>query len=94
MKHNVAKYMEDIVLSVDDIYSYLSDTTSEETFLQNRMLYDAVCRRFGIIGEAMFQADKLEPQLAITDKKKIIGLRHIIIHGLRYSQTSATLANH
>ncbi len=42
-------------------------------------MFDAVCRRFGIIREALYQADKLEKNLLITNKNKIIGLR-IIVH--------------
>ena len=44
------------------------------------MLFDAICRRFSIIGDAIFQADKIDPSLYITDKNKIKGLRHIIVH--------------
>ncbi len=45
-----------------------------------QLLFDAVCRRFGIIGEALYKANRLERNLSITDKDKIIGLRHIIVH--------------
>jgi uncharacterized protein with HEPN domain len=46
----------------------------------NQMLFDALCRRFAIVGEAIFQADKIDSSIAITDKNKIKGLRHIIVH--------------
>ncbi len=44
------------------------------------MMVDAICRRFTIIGEAVYQADKIDPELNIPDKNKIKGLRHIIVH--------------
>jgi uncharacterized protein with HEPN domain len=41
---------------------------------------DSVERRLAIIGEALYQANKMYKGLNITDKAKIIGLRHILIH--------------
>jgi len=41
---------------------------------------DSVERRLAIIGEALYKADRIAPLLNISDKKKIIGLRHILIH--------------
>jgi uncharacterized protein with HEPN domain len=80
MKHNIAKYLEDIRLSIADIESYVSGVSTVSEIENNQMLFDALCRRFAIIGEAMYQADKLEPTIKITDKSKIKGLRHIIVH--------------
>jgi len=47
------------------------------------LLRSAVERQFCIIGEAMFQAEKLDADLAsrITDLRQIINFRHILIHG-------------
>ena len=80
MKHSLPKYLEDIFLSIGDIESYVAGITLSKELEQNQLLFDAVCRRFGIIGEALYQADKLEKNLLITNKNKIIGLRHIIVH--------------
>jgi uncharacterized protein with HEPN domain len=33
-----------------------------------------------IIGEALWKIDKLDKDIIITDKRKIIGLRHILTH--------------
>ena len=52
MKHNLPKYLEDIFLSVGDIESYVAGITLPKELEQNQLLFDAVCRRFGIIGEA------------------------------------------
>ena len=43
-------------------------------------MYDAVERRLAIIGEALWKIDKINPHNNITDKRKIIGLRHILTH--------------
>lgn len=80
MKHNIAKYIEDVRLSIEDIESYTTNVKEVTQIENNQMLFDALCRRFSIIGEAIFQADKIDPSLAITDKTKIKGLRHIIVH--------------
>lgn len=80
MKHNIAKYFEDVRLSIEDIESYLTNISSVKQVEENHMLFDALCRRFAIIGEAIYQADKLDPSISITDKHKIKSLRHIIVH--------------
>ncbi len=37
-------------------------------------------RRFAIIGEALWKANKLNKNILVSDQKKIIGLRHILVH--------------
>ena len=80
MKHNLAKYLEDVKLSIGDVERYVANTNSHRQIEENDVLFDALCRRFAIIGEAIFQADKINNKLPITDKLKIMGLRHIIVH--------------
>jgi uncharacterized protein with HEPN domain len=80
MKHSIAKYLEDVRLSIEDIENYTLNVSSPADIENNQMLFDALCRRFAIIGEAVFQADKIDPSIIITDKNKIKGLRHIIVH--------------
>ncbi len=43
-------------------------------------MIDAVERRLAIIGEAMNQINKKDKSISITNKTKIINLRHILIH--------------
>jgi uncharacterized protein with HEPN domain len=80
MKHSLPKYLEDIRLSIGDIENYVVNIGSATAIEQNQLLLDALCRRFSIIGEALYKANKTTPDLLITDKNKIIALRHIIIH--------------
>jgi len=56
---------------------------SFENYLADEMLRSAVERQFGIIGEALAQLAKNDPQVAaaIPDHAKIIGFRNILIHG-------------
>lgn len=44
------------------------------------MLFDALCCRFAIMGEALYPAGKTDSTIQVTDKQEIIGLRHIIVH--------------
>ncbi len=80
MKHSIAKYLEDVKLSIGDVERYVTNITSYRQIEENDMLFDALCRRFAIIGEAIFQIHKINTQISITDKLKIMGLRHIIVH--------------
>ena len=63
-----------------NIESYIVNISSAKEIEQNQLLLDALCRRFSIIGEALYKANKIDDDLSITDKRKIIALRHIIIH--------------
>jgi len=80
MKHNVQKYLEDIRLSILDIENDTEKITSAKQIEENQLLFDGLCRRFAIIGEPVYRADKIDKHLPITDKRKIMGLRHIIVH--------------
>ncbi len=61
MKHNLPKYLEDVRLSIGDIEDYIINVSSAEELEKNQLLIDALCRRLSIIGEAVAQADKLDP---------------------------------
>ena len=80
MKPETLKYLEDIRLSIQAIESYISDLATLEDYQEDAETIDADERRLAIIGEALFKADKVNPDLEITNKKKIIALRHILVH--------------
>ena len=80
MKHSIEKYLEDIRLSINDIEVYTISVSTSLDIESNQLLFDALCRRFAIIGEALYQADKINNTIPISDKDKIKGLRHIIVH--------------
>lgn len=54
-----------------------------EAYLQNEMLRSAVERKLMIIGEALNQALRINPDLEsqIPDARQIIDFRNIIVHG-------------
>ena len=49
MKRSLPKYLEDIRPSINDIESYIGGITSSKDLENNQLLFDAVCRRFGIM---------------------------------------------
>lgn len=80
MNHDILKFLLDILDSIDKIHIHISDIYEQPEFEKNVTVIDAVERRLAIIGEALFKANKLDTYLAITDKYKIIRLRHILVH--------------
>lgn len=80
MKHDIYKFLEDIRLSVDIIKQHIETVSSLEAYSNDQKTIDSVERRLAIIGEALYRANKLRPDLDVTSKSKIIGLRHILVH--------------
>lgn len=80
MKKEINSYIEDIAFSIERIEFHIKDIISFSEFKISYTVYDAVERRLAIIGEAMWQMNKIDPEIDFTDKAKIIGLRHILTH--------------
>lgn len=81
MKHNPEKYLQDAFDSCVLLLKFKETLLSFNDYADSSILLkDGILRRLSIIREALFQADKLNKTLPITDIKKIISLRHIIIH--------------
>lgn len=59
---------------------HLEGVNTLEEYKKDLKTIDSVERRLGIIGEALHKAVKTDNALPITDKPKIIRLRHIIVH--------------
>lgn len=81
MNRKVLKYLYDIEIACDLIKSFSQDQTLAD-YLNNIMLRSAMERQFIIIGEALNQLIKLEPNLEskITDSRKIIDFRNLLVH--------------
>lgn len=82
MRRRTLKYIWDIADACEAIEEFTRDKTLDD-YRADRMLRDAVERELTIIGEALFQAEKTQPDLAnhITDLKKVVAFRHILVHG-------------
>ncbi len=79
MKPKLLKYLEDINLSIQAIEKYISDLSTVEDYERDMETIDAVERRLAIIGEELFKADKIEPEVEIS-KKKDNSIKAILVH--------------
>jgi uncharacterized protein with HEPN domain len=77
-----AKFLQDMLDACKSIKDYVAGRTLED-FLNSKMLRDSVHWNFCVIGEAISQLNRLDPQFTsrITDHWKIVGLRNQLIHG-------------
>ena len=80
MNLETKKLLQDVFDSIILIESHLQGISTLTAYTGSSLITDAVERRLAIIGEALWKADKKDPLLAITDKKRIISLRHILVH--------------
>lgn len=80
MDNELEKSLFDVLESISIIEKHLINTKDYSSFSSNLLVKDAVQRRLAIIGEAIWKAYKLLPSIVVTDIKKIIGLRHVLVH--------------
>ncbi len=80
MSKEINAYYEDIQFSINRIEYHINPISSFIEFKEAITIYDAVERRLAIIGEALWKVNKMDSEAPITDKQKIIGLRHILTH--------------
>jgi uncharacterized protein with HEPN domain len=81
MQREIKKYLFDIQVCIDKIESFIGEPKIFEEFNQNMMLQQAVERNFEIIGEAVNSLLKLNPEIKITDARRMVDTRNKIIHG-------------
>ena len=72
--------MQDVFDSAVLIEAYFQNSPTLSIYKANTLLIDAIERRLAIIGEALWKADKLDKTLVVSNKRRIIALRHILIH--------------
>ena len=72
-------WLFDIRAAISKIETFL-ENQDFELYTEDDLRISAVERQLGIIGEAVTQVLKLEPEAAITDARKIIAFRNILIH--------------
>lgn len=84
MNPEVLKYLQDILDSIERIELHIKSIASVSEYSANFTATDAVERRLGIIGEALWKAKKIDSSVVVTDEKKIIGLRYILVHDYDY----------
>ena len=79
MTEKSEKFLSDILMSIELIEEFISgfDFNSYDT---DRKTQSAVERQLAIIGEALNQFRKLEPNISIENDKQIVAFRNRLIH--------------
>jgi uncharacterized protein with HEPN domain len=82
MERDPRAYLWDVREAAEAILEFIVDKTLDD-YISDRMLSSAVERQFEIIGEALNQLCKIDPQWAdrIPDVPQIVALRNLLIHG-------------
>ena len=75
------KYLEDVLLAINDVDEIVGEPKLFDRFERNQMLQDAVERNLEIIGEAINQLLKINPSIPISNARRIVDARNKIIHG-------------
>lgn len=81
MDNLIKKFLFDIYEATKSIDAYLEGNRDFNHYLSNKMLRRAFEREFEIIGEAMQRIHKINPEINISSKAHIIGMRNRVIHG-------------
>ncbi|MBI9018027.1 MAG: DUF86 domain-containing protein [Phycisphaerae bacterium] len=80
--HEPQKYLYDIIDCCEFLINFTLQKTVEN-YKNDRAFRSAVERELQIIGEAIVQLNKTNPDIAekISEYKNIIGFRNILVHG-------------
>jgi len=81
MDRATKKYLFDISSAINRIEEYVGTPKLFSNYERNRQLQQAVERNLEIIGEATKRIIEIDPDIKISNSRKIIGARNRIIHG-------------
>ena len=90
MQIDAKKFLYDIREAIDLLTEFTNGKTFDD-YMHDAMLRAAVERELQIIGEAITQVARVDPQTVakITEFRRIIAFRNILIHG--YADVDNTL---
>ena len=80
MTEKSTKYLSDILMAIELIEEFIVDDKDFTLYDNDRKTQSAVERQLAIIGEALNQFKKLEPQIKIENDKQIISFRNRLVH--------------
>lgn len=81
MDRKIRKYLADILASIIEIESFMAERPKEyATFCNDTFFRRGVERNMEIMGGAMNNVLKIDPNIAITSSRKIVDTRNFIIH--------------
>ena len=80
MTEKARKYLSDILLAIDLIQRFISDTPDFPAYQLDLKTQSAVERQLGIVGEAVNQLRLMDDGLILQQANQIVGFRNRIIH--------------
>jgi len=81
MDERIEKLLYDILFAIEEIEVFFENTGKIFTnFKQNMMLKRALERNLEIIGEATNRILARDPEIEISNARKIVNLRNLVIH--------------
>ena len=89
MKDEIKRYLYDISISINSIFEYLGEERNFFEYQNNKLLRRGVEREFEIIGEAVNRILIKEPEISISNARRIVQTRNFIIHN--YDKVDDTL---
>ncbi len=81
MNRQTNKLLTDIHKAILKIEEYIAGSKKFEDYQNNPMLQQAVERNIEIIGEAVNNILKIDPNLPLSNARKIVNTRNKLIHG-------------
>lgn len=97
MKKHSVKYLTDVLIAIDLIEEFVEEIQNFTQYCSDYKTQSAVERQLAIIGEAMNQFKKKEPNLSISKDQSIISFRNRLVHaydGIDHSIVWAIIKNH
>lgn len=82
MSPKAAKYLWDALTAIERIQRFIQDRAFDD-YLRDDLLKSAVERQLEIVGEALGQLRKSDPEIAaqIADLPRVVAFRNVLIHG-------------
>jgi len=80
MTEKSTKYLSDILMAIELIEEFIVDDKDFTLYDNDRKTQSAVERQLAIIGEALNQFKKLEPEVKIENDKQIISFRNRLVN--------------
>ena len=82
MRPESAKYLQDVLTAIDKVFEFTAGCDAGR-YRAEEMLQSAVERQLEIVGEALAQLARRDPETAqrISEHARIVAFRNVLIHG-------------
>lgn len=80
MTEKSLKYLTDILIAIEYIDDFMKDTHDFSEYCNDHKTQSAVERQLVIIGEAINQFKKNEPNISISNDHQIVSFRNRLVH--------------